>query len=207
MTGIIPITISTRSGQQVVLHVKLTLNTPGVEQEIVPAVVAGAVPTVSVFNAISFVDAIWQPVLSAPDSKTGVPTRLDRLGYLSFLLTTVDNTKPSSTAMAALAISSLSFKTLFSSDVGTMNLSAVPLSGNAYGTGRVGQIQLQTSLASITWTKNGLQLMIELDAFHTSDNAAKYYTARFWNYLSTVIAASVSIPASTGIGMPAPWRK
>ena len=207
VTGIIPITISTRSGQQVVLHVKLTLNTPGVEQEIVPAVVAGAVPTVSVFNAISFVDAIWQPVLSAPDSKTGVPTRLDRLGYLSFLLTTVDNTKPSSTAMAALAISSLSFKTLFSSDVGTMNLSAVPLSGNAYGTGRVGQIQLQTSLASITWTKNGLQLMIELDAFHTSDNAAKYYTARFWNYLSTVIAASVSIPASTGIGMPAPWRK
>jgi hypothetical protein len=205
VTGVVPVVISTQSGKSVVLNIKITLNPPGAPAPVVSssAVIAG--PINSEFNKLTFVQSLWQPVLSVPDQKTGQPTGLDRLGFLEFLLTTATGQQPSAAALAALALGTLSFATSFSSDVGTMNMGPVPLAGNkANGTGRIGDVLLQTTLFSSTQTQNGLQLLIQLCAIHTPNGAAKYYNVTFWNYLCTVIRASITAP---GLAALAPWRK
>jgi hypothetical protein len=168
----------------------------------------------SALKALSFIGAVWQPVLSAPSKLTGSSTELDRFGYLRFLLTTEDNRNVSTLVMNALKAGSLSYKTRYSHDgAGNMRLGRVPLSGVSYGSGEVRDnetqktIQLRTGTSSIVWqqTPPGLVITVELNAAHQSGEVANLYSDRYWDYISTVIAADISIPESTGVRSPAAW--
>lgn len=178
------------------------------------AVKQGTSKMQSALKALTFIGAVWQPVLSAPSKLTGSATQLDRFGYLKFLLLTDDNRNLSPLLMTALKAGSLSYKTKYLHDgTGNLRLGRIPLSGASYGSGEVldavsqKAVQLRMTASSLVWqqTPPGLLITVELNVTHQSGEAANLYSDRYWDYISTVEAAEISIPESTGVKSPSAW--
>ncbi len=184
------------------------------------SVYQGASPVRESLVALSFLGAVWDPRRSTTRDGTNVSTRLDRFGYVNFLVTTSDGNDVKELVRKALSDSSLIYQTSFMRFGGfSMGSSAtidrIPLSGTGYGQGQAidadtkETVSIRTRLASMTFDKaqGGLVLKIELNATHTSGVSANLYSDRFWQYLTDVKNAQLTVPPSAGVRSPVPWEK
>lgn len=170
--------------------------------------------------ALQYIGAEWDPKRSSARDGTNTVTRLDRFGYVNFLITTASGENISELVRKALSDSSLLYQTSYMRYSGfnpgsSAVIDKIPLSGSGYGQGQVidgdskQTVAIRTRMASLTYSKDkgGLILKIELNATHSGGIAANLYSERFWQYLTDIKNAQLSIPPSAGVRSPVAWEK
>jgi len=165
----------------------------------------------NILGQLVFQGAIWQPVRSGSGSSS---QRLDRFGYLKFLVTASQAAVPEM-AQKAIKGGYLEITTKFSRPEfgASVRFGKIPLSGGTYGAGEAidkeasALVQIRTMLSDLKIQKSpsGVLLTVELNSTHQTGLAANMYSDRFWDYLSTVVSAKLTIPDSAGVNSPKPW--
>jgi len=173
--------------------------------------------TTSCLLLLKFLGVEWSPTRVTDRQGNNTEIRLDQFGLLKFLITTTDNKPVPNSVMEALKSSALFVETDYSSPMrgNTAVYNNIPLSGKAFGTGMAldqasgSQITIRTQATKLLFQANpaGIYVEIGVNTDHRDGLIAEQYSDRFWDYLSTIRAAAIIIPATAGISPPNAYAK
>ncbi len=177
---------------------------------------SGVPPARTSLKKLNFIGSEWKPIQSPVKlTEESTQQRLDQFGFLKFSITTADSQDVAKSVYAALKKGTLTFQTRLASQQGSARIDPIPMNGSSYGTGELfdpdsrERIFIRNRVVSIEFDLNlrSIVFKVEINTTFRSGFAAYLYSARFWAYISEVIAANLNIPTSTSIVSPNGWAK